>query len=157
MGEQELRKLSVSIAKRLEEYHSNLYGDLNKYGNEKIGHIKVEKMVEYPTIGILMLFKAIHYDEKHPYNINIFINKNDDNMVNIFNGEEWKKECFDDILNPLVCRLFDILKKSGRDSPKIGILGRRIENRDMNLMRFLADEIKNVMRNEKRRLQELKN
>lgn len=152
-----MEKLYDSIEKKLKDYHYYVYGDLNKFGEEDISYIDLERMIKYPIMGILLLFKTIHYNEKYPNNMNIFICKDNDNMVNVFNGEGWKKKDFDAIVYPLISRLFNIIKEYRENDKKVEALARRVCNRESGLMEFLKTEMKRLMRAEKERLQRIDN
>lgn len=153
----EYQRLHDTLSSNIDEYYKKLYGDLNKFGEENITYIDDEtyqKMRKYPTLGILRLFKIIHYNEDHPYNINIFICKNDNTMVNIFIGKEWKKVLFDDILYDIIVRLFNLLD-TDIDNNNIYLLKQRIENKDVDMMEYYRSELTRVMKGEKERLQKL--
>jgi hypothetical protein len=154
---QKYQKLHDTLSSKIDEYYKKLYGDLNKFGEENIDYIDEEtyqKIRKYPTLGLLRLFRIIHYNENHPNNINIFICKNDDTKVNIFTGKEWEKVNFDDILHELVNQLYNQLGIEEHNE-KIKLLKNRIEDGDSDMMEYYRSELTRIMKDEKARLQKL--
>lgn len=146
-------KLIDILQNKIKDYNRQLYGELNIYGEENIDYINdkiYQKLAKYPTLGMLELFKLIHYNIKHQENINIFICRNDETKANIYMGDQWEKKDIDDILYPLICRLYKILNKDSNE--KLVILGHRIDNKDANTITFYKNELISIMKNEKEKL-----
>jgi len=84
------------------------------YGKEDLSHI-VDK--RYRTIldkgfkAVQALTQEIHFNKNKPENQNVYISKWDGNDVHVFDGEKWKYENRDEILQQIIEDKSDILDK----------------------------------------------
>lgn len=112
--------------------------------------------MKYPTIGMIELLKLIHYNDKHPENKNIIMNKNNNNLLHIYHDDKWCDININDIIYPIMNKLFKMMDKyyirNIKDlDEKIDIQNRfenlrhRIENKDKNCLKYFTSEISLLM------------
>jgi len=113
-------------------------------------------LMKYPTIGMIELLKLIHYNDKHPENKNIIMNKNNNNLLHIYHDDKWCDININDIIYPIMNKLFKMMDKyyirNIKDlDEKIDIQNRfenlrhRIENKDKNCLKYFTSEISLLM------------
>lgn len=142
-----------NILAKIDEYNLGTYGNIRVYGRENIDCIPSDKIIElseYPIIGILKLIKMIHYDYEE--NKNIYIDPYDDDLVHIFVGDRWQPTPLSKILYKLVSQTFKHLENNSLDinQEKIAILKRRIDDRDEKLLKFMDEQLREILQKNER-------
>ena len=159
-----IKELEVSnqiLLEKIAIFNRSIYSNLNLYNKENTNYITdgvYIKLLKYPTLGMIELFKLIHYDDKYTDNRNILIDDLDDSTVHIYHGDKWKPVNLDEILYTIILRLFKLMDEHYQKGPikrddeeslaikdKFERLRYRVKHKDKNFIEFCGEEVRIAM------------
>ncbi len=147
--------INYEIIDKIVQYNKKIYQNISTYGKEDIRYITntmYMNLLKYPTVGLIDLFKLIHYNDQYPENRNIYLDNLD--TVNIYTNNGWKPYKMDFIVYSMILLIFNILDnfyKNGIENSdkfleeRFENLRYRVINKDPNFMKFFVEDISKIM------------
>ena len=111
--------------------------NINKYNNENLDYLNSDFLTELckiPYSSIKNLLKHIHFNKKHPENMNVKITNRKESYAQIYNGTKWEIKNKKDIISDLVDNSYNIIddhyEKEGKNKLGSGFKTRYISYKD---------------------------